>query len=139
MIDLTPRRGHHRPAVVGLMLIWTSLTGCQSAPASPAAVPASLLAPSETCLQTIAAFAQTTTGRTTQLTPLAFKDSSVLMLERAAHKDSQGRLLDGMDRGRPEIFQLSRSASGQCTVTHPSSGQTQVLAACHCETQAPAP
>jgi hypothetical protein len=61
----------------------------------------------------------------------ALTTDSSLVLEHAHPVDAQGRLLNGRELGRPEIFDLVIGREG-CVLIHRRTGQRTVLRTAHC-------
>jgi hypothetical protein len=61
----------------------------------------------------------------------ALTRDNTLIVERAPHRDAEGRLLDGRETGRPERFRLVQSGS-LCVLVQESTGQRWTLASATC-------
>jgi hypothetical protein len=63
--------------------------------------------------------------------PDAFMTSSLLVLERMAHRDAAGRRIQGRELGMPEQFRLAKS-NGDCVLSHVRSGRRWRLTEVRC-------
>jgi hypothetical protein len=61
----------------------------------------------------------------------ALTSTSELTIERARPRDSQGRLINGRELGRPEHFRLLKVGT-DCVLVHEASGQRFTLAHTTC-------
>ncbi len=70
-------------------------------------------------------------GASVQIADDALTGDNVLLIERARHRDSEGRLLDGREKGRPERFRLVKAGS-RCVLVHERTGRRWKLAKTTC-------
>lgn len=61
----------------------------------------------------------------------ALSASDALIVERAAHRDPEGRRIEGRATGRPEHFRLVQDGS-RCVLIHEASGRRFTLASASC-------
>jgi hypothetical protein len=65
----------------------------------------------------------------------ALTNDSFIAIERASARDERGRLLNGRDPGRPEIFEL-RKQGRRCMLLQQSTGERVVLSTASCSAKA---
>lgn len=115
-------------------MLFAMAAACKSAPepaAAPAGTPAVIVNPTA---QSRAALAQALTdalGVKVTIADDALTRESTLLLERAAHKDAEGRRIQGRDPGMPERFRLVASG-GECVLVHERTGRTFTLVSTEC-------
>jgi hypothetical protein len=71
-------------------------------------------------------------GASATLADDALTHDSVLVIEHAQPRDSQGRFLNGREIGRPELFRLVKRGA-RCVLIHERTGKAQVLKNTTCD------
>jgi hypothetical protein len=114
-------------AVVGLL----AAAACPVRP-GPADVPAVLVNPTAECRAELARVASSAlNGAPVTLADDALVRADELIVQRAPHRDSEGRPLDGRETGRPEHFRLVRNDS-RCVLVQESTGRRWTLTSADC-------
>jgi hypothetical protein len=125
---VTRRQRFARSAVVSAtLLLPPGLTR-----ASPPDVPAVLTHPDERSRAELARVVKRALGgAAATLADDALTADGTLVIQRATHRDAQGRPLDGRELGRPERFRLVR-AGARCVLVHERTGRRWRLASATC-------
>ena len=125
---MTRRRPFTRTAIVTATL---ALSACLARP-STREVPAILTHPTaESRAELARVVKRALGGAVVTLADDALTADGTLVIQRAAHRDAQGRPLDGRETGRPERFRLVRAGS-RCVLVHERSGRRWPLASTTC-------
>jgi hypothetical protein len=117
-----------KPALVAGAL---ALAAC-AARSAPHDVPAVLTHPSAASrAELVRVVSRALNGAPVTLADDALTRDSTLIVERATHRDAEGRPLDGRETSRPEHFRLVQDGS-RCVLIHERTGQRFTLAASTC-------
>jgi hypothetical protein len=107
------------------------LASCQTR-TQPREVPAVIIQPTaQSRAELLRVVSDALHGAPVTLGDDALTRDSTLIVERAPHRDAEGRLLDGRAAGRPERFRLVQSGS-LCVLVQESTGQRWTLASVTC-------
>jgi hypothetical protein len=105
--------------------------GCH-AHTAPRDVPAVLTRPTSESREELArVVSDSLHGTPVTLADEALTTSDTLIVERTAHRDAQGRRIDGRASERPEHFRLVRDGT-RCVLVHEATGRRSTLQSATC-------
>jgi hypothetical protein len=122
--------------LIAVVMFSTAFMGCGTSTAgNDRAVPALITSPNSASVDELqAAIASLLNTDHVMIAQSAFTDTSVLSIEPAMHKDTNGRLLMGRSTKMPESVQLLIQGD-TCLLEHAKSGQRKILQITTCRAE----